>query len=340
MNWFKLCLLCLMLLPAMVRAEGGSVSAGSRIIPLGMVAPDRLAEADWPSVGYIYERVAVSDYDIWTWNGQFCTFYKAAGETKYEIVKAETVAGLMGKAGTTIDVPWRYRFPNGLVVVAGVFGGSLVLRMFRTVSDSKPKTPKSAVLPATQPPAWRPPPAEPVTIQPAPVLPPPVTDPASLPALQPVGSEPQGLGLASGPATTRKASSQITPAPSLPPPTQILPPQTPAASGPAAGPPAGPAAAPVVTPKPVPAPVAPSSVTPRSPMLALVFRPFDDSASAAGTKPGTPTAGIPGRAAASPPAQPAAKKEPRPTRPEPIFWEIPASALQESDVQMATAVEA
>lgn len=330
MTWFKLCLLCLlclMLLPAVARAEGGRVSAGSRIIPLGKVAAERLSETQWPSAGFIYERVAMGDYDLWTWNGQYCTYYSAGGETKYQIEKAETVAGLLGKPGASMETPWRYQYPNGLLGILGLFAGSILLKMFRTVADSKPKTPKSAPLPATPPAAWKPAPAEPVGLQPAPVLPPPVTDPAALPALQAVGSEPQGISEGSG--TTKKVSSQITPGPSLPPPS--LPPPPPVTPAPVAK---ADAAAPARAPKPAAAPVpaAPSSLQPRTPMLALVFRPFE-------ALPGEPRS-RPGATSASPspqPASPEARKSPLPSRPEPIFWEIPAAALQESERPMATA---
>ncbi|MAT14287.1 MAG: hypothetical protein CMJ46_03360 [Planctomyces sp.] len=64
------------------------------------------------TVGYHYEYFSVLWMDVWTWNGQYVL---AVGDT-YAIAPGNIEMFLTEEQNEELSVPWRYRFPLGLVV--------------------------------------------------------------------------------------------------------------------------------------------------------------------------------------------------------------------------------
>ena len=76
----------------------------------------------YAKLGYRYERWGLFALDLWRWNGEFVVY------------EGDTYAPLTDEDLSTLGnprVPWRYRLPGGLVILAGLVELAIILRARR-----------------------------------------------------------------------------------------------------------------------------------------------------------------------------------------------------------------
>jgi len=66
-------------------------------------------------IGYKYDYAGLFWIDFWTWDGGYCVYEG----TNFRPITAEQAAQLLGKSPREISPPFLYRFPLGLLIVAG-----------------------------------------------------------------------------------------------------------------------------------------------------------------------------------------------------------------------------
>jgi hypothetical protein len=124
--------------PAEARRGGGAVliNTGDDILHLrDLPSADTAAFADDPSteavvfskLGYRYERFGVFFMDIWRWDGEFVLY---SGDT-YAPIDGEML-DLVGGA----SVPWRYRLPEGLLILLAIGYLALIGRRKRSAKSA------------------------------------------------------------------------------------------------------------------------------------------------------------------------------------------------------------
>ncbi len=77
-------------------------------------------------VGYKYDQFGVFWLELWTWGGSYVLYHD---DTVWELTPEQTAEAL-GVKVEELGTPFLYKFPLGLMIVAGlVIGGVVVSRM-------------------------------------------------------------------------------------------------------------------------------------------------------------------------------------------------------------------
>lgn len=105
--------------PAEARA-GLLITHGDTIKHLGDVpAPmkkDLPQELGGAAVGFKYSYFGVFWLDLWTWDGGYCLFK----DKRFAPLTAAQAALMLNKQESELESPFLYRFPLGLLILAGV----------------------------------------------------------------------------------------------------------------------------------------------------------------------------------------------------------------------------
>src|SRR5262249_39837892 len=78
-------------------------------------AAHRQATGKNPAVGFKYSYFGVFWLDLWTWGGEYCLY---EGDN-YSPIPLAMAAGLTGKSEDELTKPFLYRYPLGLLIIAG-----------------------------------------------------------------------------------------------------------------------------------------------------------------------------------------------------------------------------
>ena len=78
-----------------------------------------LAQGGGMKVGHVCSYGGLFWIDFWTWGGQYCA-YKAENQRECQVVPPSVAAVLPGVPEDELPTPFFYRFPLGLVVLAGL----------------------------------------------------------------------------------------------------------------------------------------------------------------------------------------------------------------------------
>ena len=102
-------------------------SSGQAIEPLGVVpvasrdAVRTLTSLGAVQVGFIYDYDALYSVKVWASSGRYCLFM----DQQYWVISREEAAHFLGVP--SVDPPWAYRFPPGLIAL---WVGGLVVLLF------------------------------------------------------------------------------------------------------------------------------------------------------------------------------------------------------------------
>jgi hypothetical protein len=88
-----------------------------------------------PAVGFVYSHFGVFWCDLWTWNGRY-VLYK---DQKYWEIKPEGFQALLGKSEEELGKPFLYRFPLGLLILAGLVGVGILCQIFIKSDEERVK---------------------------------------------------------------------------------------------------------------------------------------------------------------------------------------------------------
>jgi hypothetical protein len=102
-------------------------SAGQTIEPLGLVpvasrdAVRTLTSLGAVQVGFVYDYDALYSVKVWASSGKYCLFM----DQQYWVISREEAARFLG--APSVDPPWAYRFPPGLIAL---WVGGIVVLLF------------------------------------------------------------------------------------------------------------------------------------------------------------------------------------------------------------------
>jgi hypothetical protein len=85
-----------------------------------------------PAVGYAYSYFGIFWCDLWTWNGRYVLFH----DKQYWELKPENLRLMLGKSEEELGKPFLYRFPLGLLILAGLLAAWLPCK-FLMPSDAE-----------------------------------------------------------------------------------------------------------------------------------------------------------------------------------------------------------
>ena len=131
-------LACWVLLgPMTTRAEAGVpilVGSGTYIVRVGPLPADlatriRKETGKEMALGYKYSYRSLFLLDLWTWNGEYC-LYQA---NSYIPVTLAQATEFMKGTGKTIEPPFQYRYPLGLLFLGALACFMLVTLAVRTL---------------------------------------------------------------------------------------------------------------------------------------------------------------------------------------------------------------
>jgi hypothetical protein len=89
-----------------------------------------------PAVGYTYRYWGIFWLDFWTWDGRYCTYND---RTIIEEFPKGVTAKLLGVPEHELGIPFFYRFPPGLVIIAGFILLGVLSVVFRKSPVQKAK---------------------------------------------------------------------------------------------------------------------------------------------------------------------------------------------------------
>ena len=98
-----------------------------------------LAQGGGMKVGHVCSYGGLFWIDFWTWGGQYCA-YKAENQRECQVVPPAVAAVLPGVPEDELPTPFFYRFPLGLVVLAGLglaFGVSAAFGTYFEFAERK-----------------------------------------------------------------------------------------------------------------------------------------------------------------------------------------------------------
>src|SRR5262249_18267668 len=84
-----------------------------------------------PAVGFAYRRFHIFFCDLWTWDGRYVLYENK----RYWVLQPEGVQMVFGKPEGKVGKPFLYRFPLGLLILAGVAAFSGLLSLWKTDAD-------------------------------------------------------------------------------------------------------------------------------------------------------------------------------------------------------------
>src|SRR5262249_6764645 len=88
-------------------------------------------------VGYKYSYFGVFWLDLWTWGGEYC-LYKDKGGTHWPLTSAQA-ARVMGVSEAQLSKPFLYKFPLGLIILAGVVLIWIVVQILKKSPEERIK---------------------------------------------------------------------------------------------------------------------------------------------------------------------------------------------------------
>lgn len=94
---------------------------------------------DGMKVGYVSSYGGLFWVDFWTWGGQYCV-YKPTDDRRYQPVHPPVAAALLGVPEDQLSTPFFYRFPLGLIILAGLgvaFGVSTAFNKYVAAKTAK-----------------------------------------------------------------------------------------------------------------------------------------------------------------------------------------------------------
>jgi len=96
-------------------------------------APD-LVKVDGLKIGYVNSYGGLFWIDFWTWGGQYCV-YAAENQRECQVIPPGVAATMLGVPEDQLPTPFFYRFPLGLVILAGLGLAFGVAAAFGTYSE-------------------------------------------------------------------------------------------------------------------------------------------------------------------------------------------------------------
>ncbi len=98
-----------------------------------------LVRIDGLKVGYVNSYGGLFWIDFWTWCGQYCV-YAADNQRECQVVPPGVAATMLGVPEDQLPTPFFYRFPLGLIVLAGLavgFGVSTAFKKYVAAKNGK-----------------------------------------------------------------------------------------------------------------------------------------------------------------------------------------------------------
>lgn len=102
------------------------IVSGDDIEHLRDLDPAQAAQHGYRKLGYHYERVGVFWLDVWRWDGEFVVYE----HDTYAPISDDDAAALGA------SVPWRYRLPEGLIIIAALIELAIIGRKKRSIKTA------------------------------------------------------------------------------------------------------------------------------------------------------------------------------------------------------------